>query len=76
MGDVASVVKVLSRDRCAKYVCSGMHGKSQCYDEEDGFNCESATESTKMETKEEDLEIEMDNGCEGLCCNFIMRTHK
>ena len=76
MGEVASVIKALSCDACAKYVCNSASMHSQCCDEEDACNCDVKTEATKLETVEEEVEIEMDNGCEGLCCNCIMRAHK
>ena len=76
MGEVASIIKALSCDSCAKYVCNSACIHSQCCDEEDACNCDVKTEATKLETVEEEVEIEMDNGCEGLCCNCIMRAHK
>ena len=76
MGEVGSVIKALSCDSCAKYVCNGASMHSQCCDDDDGCNCDIATEATKLEPVEEEMEIEMDNGCEGLCCNCIMRAHK
>ena len=76
MGEVASITKALSCDARAKYVCNGASMHSQCCDEEDACNCEVKTEPTKPETVEDEVEIEMDNGCEGLCCNCIMRAHK
>ena len=75
MGEVANVIKALSCHACAKYVCNSASIQSQCCDEEDACNCDVKTEATKLETVEEEVEIEMDNGCEGLCCNFIMRAH-
>ena len=76
MGEVASVIKALSCDSCAKYVCNGAQIHSQCCDEEDACNCDVRTDATKLERVEEEVEFEMDNGCEGLCCNCIMRAHK
>ena len=76
MGQAASVVKMLSCDSCAKYVFNGASMKSQCCDEDDACNFEVRTEATKIETSNEEVEIEMDSGCEGLCCNCIMRAHK
>ena len=76
MGEVVSIIKAFSCDSCAKYVCNGASIHSQCCDEEDACNCDVKTEATKLETVEEEVEIEMANGCEGLCCNCIMRAHK
>ena len=77
MGEVASVIKALScGDSCAKYVLNSCSMHSQCCDDEDGCNCDVKTEPTKLEPIDENVEIEMDNGCEGLCCNCIMRAHK
>ena len=77
MGEVASVVKALSCDSCAKYVCNSASMHSQCCEPEgDGCNCDVKTEPTILQPIDEDLQIEMDNGCEGLCCNCIMRAHK
>ena len=77
MGEVASAVKALSCDSCAKYVCNSASIHSQCCDEEDSCNCDVKTEATKLEAiEEEEVKIEMDSCCEGLCCNCIMRAHK
>ena len=77
MGEAASIIKAFSCDSCAKYVCNGSASlHSQCCDEEDACNCDVKTEATKLEPGAEEGEIEMDNGCEGLCCNCIMRAHK
>ena len=76
MGEVASIVRALSCDTCAKYVCNGASMRSQCCDEEDACNCDVKTDATRLGTVEEEVEIEMENGCEGLCCNCIMRAHK
>ena len=59
-----------------RLVCDSASIHSQCCDEEDACNCDVRTEATKLEAVEEEVEIEMDNGCEGLCCNCIMRAHK
>ena len=76
MGEVGSVIKALSCTDCAKYVCNGASIHSQCCDDDDACNCDVRTEATKLERVEEELEIEMYNDCEGLCCNCIMRAHK
>ena len=76
MGEVGSVIEALSCTDCAKYVCNGASMKSQCCDEDDACNFEIKTEPTKIEPSNEEVEIEMDNGCEGLCCNCIFKAHK
>ncbi len=76
MGEVASVIKALPFDACAKTLCNGLSMHSQCCDSEDGCNCDTSTVATKTDTIEGDVEIEMENDCEGLCCNCIMRAHK
>ena len=74
MGEVASVIKSLSCDSCAKYVCNGMMIHSQCCDEEDGCNCDFSTEATAIQSCEDDIEIEMDAD-EHWCRNCIMKAH-
>ena len=76
MGEVASVIKALSCDSCAKYVLNSCSMHSQCCDDEDGCNCDVKTEPTEISPTDEEVEIGMDSGCEGLCCNCIMRAHK
>ena len=76
MGEVATIIKAFSCDSCAKYVCNGASMHSQCCGEEDACNCDVKTEAAKIETTSEEVEVEIDNGCEGLCCNCIMRAHK
>ena len=63
MGEVASIIKALSCDACAKYVCNGASMHSQCCDEEDSCNCDVKTEPTKLEAIDEEVEIAIDNGC-------------
>ena len=72
---VASVIKAFSCDACAKYVCNGASMHRQCCDEADSCNCDVKTEVTKLEATSEEVEVEIDNGCEGLCCNCIFKTH-
>ena len=75
MGEVASVVRALSCDACAKYVCNGANIHSQCCDEEDGCNCDVATDATRIQSIDEEVEIEMDAE-EYWCCNScIIRAH-
>ena len=76
MGEVGSVIKALSCTDCAKYVCNSASCHSQCCVDEDGCNCEIKTEPTQIETIEGDVEIEMDSGCNDLCCNCLLRAHK
>ena len=75
MGEAGSVVRALSCDACAKYVCNSASIHSQCCDEEDACNCDVKTEPTKLEAINEEVEIEIGNDCEGLCCKCIMRAH-
>ena len=74
MGEVASVIKALSCDSCAKYVCNGANLHSQCCSEEDGCNCDMSTEATAIQSGEDDIEIEMD-GDDQWCCNCFLRAH-
>ena len=74
MGEVVSIIKAFSCDSCAKYVCNSASIHSQCCDEEDACNCDVKTEATKLETVEEEVEIEMDAD-EYWCCNCVMRAH-
>ncbi len=76
MGEVGSVIKALSCTDCARYVCNGASMHSQCCDDEDACNCDVRTEPTKIETSNEEVELEMGSGCEGLCCNCIVKAHK
>ncbi len=74
MGEVAGVVRALSCDACAKYVCNGASLHSQCCNNEDGCNCDMKTEVTAIQSNEDDIEIEMDAD-EYWCCNCILRAH-
>ncbi len=76
MGEVSSIVRAVSCDACAKYVCNEISLHSQCCDDDDWCNCEIKTEPTVIETTSEDVEIEMSNGCDGLCCKCTVRSHK
>ena len=77
MGEVASLVRSLSCTDCAKYVCNGASLHSQCCDDQDGCNCDLKTEETKLQpSNHEDLEIEMDSGCNDLCCSCLVKAHK
>ena len=49
MGAVASLVKALSCDSCAKYVCNDLSARSQCCDDEDVCNCALETHETPRE---------------------------
>ena len=48
MGEVASVVKALSCDACAKYVCNDASIHSECC-QDDGCNCDMKTEATTIQ---------------------------
>ena len=74
MGEVASVVRALSCDACAKYVCNGASLHSQCCDDEDGCNWDVQTEVTAIQSDEDEIDIEMDPD-EHWCCNCVMRAH-
>ena len=76
MGEVGSVIKALGCTDCAKYVCNGASMHSQCCDDEDSCNCDIKTEATQIETSSEEVEWEIDNGCNDLCCNCIFKAHK
>ena len=76
MGEVASVIRNLSCTDCAKYVCNNASIRSQCCDEEDGCNCDVSTKETPVQHAEEDIEVSVDNGCDGLCCNCLVKAHK
>ena len=53
MGAVASLVKALSCDSCAKYVCNSLSARSQCCDEADMCNCSLETHETHIEGADE-----------------------
>ena len=76
MGEVGSVIKALSCTDCAKYVCNGASMHSQCCDDQDSCNCEIKTEATQIEISNEEVEVEMDSGCNDLCCSCLLRAHK
>ena len=59
MGDVASVIKTLKCESCAKYVCSAMHCKSKCI-----YCCEidSVTEELELSDDDSTYSVEV-NGC-------------
>ena len=75
MGEVASVIKALSCDACAKHLCNGLSMHSRCCDDQEGCVCDTTTEPTRLETVDEEVEIEMD-GCNDLCCSCLLRAHK
>ena len=70
MGEVASVLRALSCQDCARYVCNSLSLHSQCCDEEDGCNCDLQTQATEVAAGEEVEEFE------GLCCNCLCRHPK
>ena len=74
--EVANIIKAFSCDSCAKYACNGASIHSQCCDGEDACNCDIMTEPTKIEATSEEMEVDIANDCEGLCCNCVMRAHK
>ena len=76
MGEVASIIHSLSCTECARYVCNNASIHSQCCDDEDGCNCEVMTKETEIQHTEEDIEVSMDNGCDSLCCNCLVKAHK
>ena len=76
MGEVASVMHGLSCKDCAKFVCNDMSMRSQCCDDEDGCNCDVVTHETMTQDKGEEIEVVMDNGCDGWCCNCLVKAHK
>ena len=75
MGEVASIVRALSFGACAKYVCNGASIRSQCCDEEDGCNCDVATDATAIQSTEDDLGVEMDSDEYWCCSTCIMKAH-
>ena len=76
MGEAASVLRALSCQDCARYVCNDASIHSQCCDEEDGCNCDVQTHETKVEPAGEDIEVSVGNEFEGLCCNCLFKHHK
>ena len=72
MGEVSSIIRAMSCDACAKYVCNDLSLHSQCCDDDDWCNCEIKTEATIIESSNEDVEIDTD----GMCGNWTFRSHK
>ena len=72
MGEVSSIIRAMSCDSCAKYVCNDLSLHSQCCDDDDWCNCEIKTEATIIESVNEDVEIDTD----GMCGNWTIRSHK
>ena len=50
MGAVAPVIRALSCDACAKYVCNDAEVHSKCCDEEDACSCDATTHEVAVET--------------------------
>ena len=76
MGEVASVLRSLSCTDCAKYVCNDASCASRCCEEDGGCDCDVATHETMTQDRGKDLEVTMDNACDGWCCNCLVKAHK
>ena len=61
MGEVASVIKALSCDACAKYVCNSMQIHSKCRD-----CCELDLSTQEIEIPDDDsiYSVEVENCCQ------------
>ena len=64
MGDVASILRTLSCQDCARYVCNSASIHSQCCNEESrGCDCDCETREVSI-AEEPDIEISVeDDGC-------------
>ena len=59
MGVVATVVKALSCDTCAKYVCNDLTAHSQCCDEQDACSCEIETHETALSADSQEIDVSL-----------------
>ena len=61
MGEVASVIKALSCESCARYVCNAMHCKSKC---RDCCEIDFVTEQIELPDDDSTHSVEVDGCCE------------
>ena len=74
MGDVVSILHSLSCKECAKHLCGNASMHSQCCDDQDMCNCD--LETREIHEHGEEIEVVLDNGCDGWCCNCLLKAHK
>ena len=60
MGQAASVIKALSCQDCALFVCNAMDVKSRCCD---CFDCEFVTEKVDIPDDASELSVEVEGCC-------------
>ena len=67
-GVISALVKQLSCNDCAKYVCNDASLHSKCCDKDEFCEFDMETRPVNLPDEELEFDMEIDNHAQGLCC--------